>query len=76
MMAPHALRGAITSPQDAAKGNAKIRELMFFDFLTQGIFMMPKRNLIALSLPLTDKDHDQFVGALEEFVASRRSLLQ
>jgi glutamate-1-semialdehyde 2,1-aminomutase len=76
MLAPHALRGDITSPGDAAKGSAKIRELLFFDLLAQGIFMMPKRDLIALSLPLTDKDFDYFAGAVEEFVSARRSLLR
>jgi len=76
MLAPHAMRGEITSPQDAARGNAKLRELLFFDLVAHGIFMMPKRCLIALSLPLTDKDFDYFVGAVEEFISARRSLLQ
>jgi glutamate-1-semialdehyde 2,1-aminomutase len=76
MMAPHALRGDVTCPQDAAKGNAKLRELLFFDLLAQGIFIMPKRDLIALSLPLTDRDFDTLVAGVEEFVSSRRSLLQ
>ncbi len=76
MMAPHALRGDIACPEDAAKGNAKLRELLFFDLLAQGIFIMPKRDLIALSLPLTDRDFDTLVAGVEEFVASRRSLLQ
>lgn len=76
MMAPHAMRGPITSPQDAARGNAKVRELLFFDLLAQGIFIMPKRDLIALSLPLTDKDFDTLVAGVEEFVSARKSLLQ
>ncbi len=76
MLAPHAMRGPITSPQVAATGNAKLRELLFFDLVAHGIFMMPKRCLIALSLPLTDRDFDTFANAVEEFVHSRRSLLR
>lgn len=76
MMAPHAMRGDVTCPEDAAKGNAKLRELLFFDLLAQGIFIMPKRDLIALSLPLTDRDFDTLVAGVEEFVSTRRSLLQ
>ena len=75
MMAPHAMRGEIRSPQDAARGSAKVRELFFFDMLAQGIFIMPKRDLIALCLPLTDRDFDTLVAAVEEFVSARKSLL-
>ena len=70
------MRGPITSPQDAARGNAKVRELLFFDLVAHGIFIMPKRDLIALSLPLTDKDFDLLVAGVEEFVSARKSLLQ
>ena len=76
MMAPHAQRGAIRSPDDAAKGDAKVRELLFFDLLAQGIFIMPKRDLIALSLPLTDQDFETLVAGVEEFISARKSLLQ
>ena len=76
MIAPHTMRGDIKSPADGAKANAKLRELLFFDLLAHGIFMMPKRCLIALSLPLTDKDFDTFAGAVEEVISARRSLLQ
>jgi hypothetical protein len=68
--------GGSPSPGDAAKGNAKVRELLFFDLLAHGIFMMPKRGLIALSLPLTDRDFDTLVSGVEEFIAARKSLLQ
>ena len=76
MMAPHAMRGPIASPEDAARGNAKVRELLFYDLLAHGIFIMPKRDLIALSLPLTDRDFDTLVAGVEEFISARKSLLQ
>jgi glutamate-1-semialdehyde 2,1-aminomutase len=76
MMSVHMQRGAITSPADAARGDAKLRELFFFDMLAQGMFMMPKRILIALSLPLIEADFDALAAGVEEFVASRRSLFE
>ena len=75
MLAFHARRGDIKSPADAAEGSAKIRELLFYDLLAHGIYMMPKRCFMALSLPLTDADFGKLEAALEEFVAARRSLL-
>jgi glutamate-1-semialdehyde 2,1-aminomutase len=74
MLSVHMQRGEIRNPQDAAKGNAKLRELFFFDLLEQGVHVMPKRGLMALSLPLTDADFDTLVAAVEEFVQARRSL--
>jgi glutamate-1-semialdehyde 2,1-aminomutase len=70
----HMQRGEIRSPQDAAKGNVKLRELFFFDLFEQGVHVMPKRGLVALSVPLTDADFDKLVAAVEEFVSARRSL--
>ena len=75
MLAFHARRGEIRSPADAAKGDAKIRALLFYDLLAQGIYMMPKRCFMALSLPLTEADFDALEAALQEFTTSRRSLL-
>ena len=52
MMAVHMQRGEVRSPGDAAKGNAKLRELFFFDLFAQGIYVMPRRALMALALPI------------------------
>ena len=60
---------------DAAKGNAKVRELLFYDLLAAGIYSMPKRGFMALSLPLTGADFDALEAALDEFVSARASLL-
>jgi glutamate-1-semialdehyde 2,1-aminomutase len=75
MMAVHMQRGEVRSPGDAAKGNAKLRELFFFDLFAQGIYVMPKRAMMALALPHTDADFDTLAGGVEEFIAARRSLL-
>ena len=75
MLAFHARRGAIRSPEDAAQGNAKVRELLFYDLLAQGVYTMPRRGFMALSLPLGEAEFDQLAGAVEEFVSARASLL-
>ena len=75
MLAFHARRGAIRSPADMAQGNAKVRELLFYDLLAQGIYTMPRRGFMALSLPLGEAEFDRLAGAVEEFVSARASLL-
>ena len=75
MLSFHARRGQIRSPDDAAKGSAKIKELLFYDLLSQGIYTMPRRGFMSLSLPLEQADFDRLASGVEEFVASRQSLL-
>ncbi len=75
MLAFHARRGAITSPAEAAQGAAGVRELLFYDLLAHGIYTMPRRGFMALSLPLTEGDFGLLAAAVEEFVSARRSLL-
>lgn len=75
MLAFHARRGTIRAPADAASGNARVRELLFYDLLAHGIYTMPRRGFMALSLPLTEADFAALEGAVEEFVGARASLL-
>jgi len=42
--------------------------------LTQGIWMA-RRGMFTLCLPIGDAECDKLAGAVEEFLASRRSLL-
>ncbi|HUB48274.1 MAG TPA: aspartate aminotransferase family protein [Acetobacteraceae bacterium] len=74
MIAVHAMRGPVRSPADAAKGDAKLKELFFFDMLAHGIWLA-RRGMFALSLPIGDVECDKLAGAVEEFLASRQSLL-
>jgi glutamate-1-semialdehyde 2,1-aminomutase len=74
MMAVHMTRDPVRSPADAAKGDAKLKELFFFDMMTQGIWMA-RRGMINLSLPIGDAECDRLAAAVEEFLESRRSLL-
>ncbi len=75
MLAFHARREAIRSPQDAALGNAKVRELLFYDLLARGIYTMPRRGFMALCLPLEEADFAALADAVEEFIEARASLL-
>jgi glutamate-1-semialdehyde 2,1-aminomutase len=75
MMSVHMHRGTIRSPADAAQSIPKLRELFCLDMLAQGIYVTPKRGGVILSLPHSDADGDALVGAVEEFIAARRSLL-
>lgn len=75
MLAVHMMRGAVNSPEDAAKGDAKLKELFFFDMLAHGIWLA-RRGMMTLSLPIGDAECDALVAAVEEFIAVRRSLLR
>ncbi len=75
MLAFHARSGPIRGPADARAGDGRVRELLFYDLLAQGIYTMPRRGFLALSLPLTEADFDALAAALDEFVGARASLL-
>ncbi len=74
MLAVHMRHGAIRSPADAAVGNVKARDLLFFDLQKAGLWIA-RRGMMALCLPLTAADITAMVDAVDEFAASRRHLL-
>lgn len=74
MLAVHTMRGPVRSPADAAKSDQKLKELFFFDMLAQGIWLA-RRGMMTLCLPIGDAECDKFVAAVEEFLSSRKSLL-
>ena len=73
MFAVHFTRDPVRSPADAAKGDAKLKELFFFDMLAQGIWLA-RRGMFTLCLPIGDAECDRLVAAVEVPV-SWRSLL-
>ncbi|MBM3532661.1 MAG: aspartate aminotransferase family protein [Alphaproteobacteria bacterium] len=75
MICVHFVKGVIKSAKDAKKANKDLGELFFLDLLARGIYIA-RRGMMALSLPLTEADGDQLVAAVEEFVSSRKRLLQ
>jgi glutamate-1-semialdehyde 2,1-aminomutase len=74
MFAVHFTRDTVRSPADAAKGDAKLKELFFFDMLAQGIWLA-RRGMFTLCLPIGETECNRLVAAVEEFLSSRRSLL-
>lgn len=75
MLAVHTTRGPINSPEDAAKADPKLKELFFFDMIAHGIWLA-RRGMMTLSLPIADAECEALVAAVEEFLSTRRSLLQ
>ncbi|MEA2791946.1 MAG: glutamate-semialdehyde -aminomutase [Acetobacteraceae bacterium] len=75
MLAVHTTRGPIVSPEDAAKADPKLKELFFFDLLSHGIWLA-RRGMMTVSLPIGDIECDALVAAVQEFLSTRRSLLQ
>ena len=75
MLAVHTTHGALRTPADAAKSDAKLKELFFFDMLAQGIWLA-RRGMMTLCLPIGDAECDRLAHAVEEFLASRRSLFR
>lgn len=61
-------------PADADR-RAKLQTLMHLDLIAAGQFYA-RRGFIALMLPIAESEIDDFAGAVEEFVTSRKSLLQ
>jgi glutamate-1-semialdehyde 2,1-aminomutase len=74
MLAVHMMRGPVGSPEDAAKGVPKLKELFFFDMLAHGIWLA-RRGMMTVSLPIGDAECDVLAAAVEEFLSVQRSLL-
>jgi glutamate-1-semialdehyde 2,1-aminomutase len=74
MLSVHMMHGPIRSPADAARGDAKLKELFFFDMLAHGIWLA-RRGMMALSLPIGDAECDKLADAVGEFLETRASLL-
>jgi glutamate-1-semialdehyde 2,1-aminomutase len=75
MIAVHPTARVIRTPADASRGDQRLKELLFFDLLTQGIWIA-KRGMIVLSLPIGEAECDHLARAVDEFLAVRRSLLE
>ena len=74
MLNIHFTADPIRSPDDVHKTDVRKRDLFHFDMMDQDQFLA-RSGMIALSLPMTGAEIDVFVAAVDEFFASRRSLL-
>jgi len=75
VMNSHFTTTPITRPEDLAGVNVKLRELLFFHLLSQGIYTAP-RGLTVLSLPLSDKAIARLETAVQSFLAAHSDLAE
>jgi glutamate-1-semialdehyde 2,1-aminomutase len=59
----------IRQPADTAQTPAAARALFHLEMLTRG-FYLARRGFIALSLPLTEQDHEALADAFEDFLGA------
>ncbi|WP_432731590.1 aspartate aminotransferase family protein [Variovorax sp. W6] len=74
LMNAHFVGGEVRSTDDLASVDARLRQLLFFHLLSEGIYTSP-RGFVVLSLPLTDADIDRYVAAIGSFIGEYRELL-
>ena len=73
MFSVHMTAAPIRSQEDAERGNAALRDLLYFDLVARGIWFA-KRGMFALSIALDERDGDKLVDAVEEFAQTRAPL--
>lgn len=74
MLNIHFTGDPIRSPIDVHKTDVRKRNLFHFDMMDQQQYLA-RSGMITLSLPMTGAEIDGFVAAVDEFFASRKSLL-
>ena len=74
LLCVHPLAGSITSPDDVAKADIRLRRLLYFHLLEDGIYMA-ERGYIALSLMISDAEEALFEKSLARFIERYRGLL-
>jgi glutamate-1-semialdehyde 2,1-aminomutase len=74
LMSAHATDRLIRTPSDAARGDAAVKALFFFDMLNRGVYLA-RKGFIALSLAIGDAEIDHFVAAVASFLEARKDLV-
>jgi glutamate-1-semialdehyde 2,1-aminomutase len=74
LMTFHPLPGELTTPQQLANADSRLRRLLYLHFLDDGIYVA-ERGSMALSLALGDAEHDALVTSVEKFVTRYRTLI-
>ena len=70
----HPATGAVSTPEQIEDADKRLRQLLFFDLLDQGVYIA-ERGFLALSLMVTDDDCKTLVEAVESHIVKRRELL-
>ena len=74
LMNAHFVQGEVRSTDDLAPVDGRLRQLLFFHLLNEGIYTSP-RGFVVLSLPLADADIDRYVAAIGSFIGEYAALL-
>jgi glutamate-1-semialdehyde 2,1-aminomutase len=69
----HGVPGPVRSNADITAQDQRIKEVMFFDLLEQGIYLA-RRGMAALSFEINDAACDAFAGAFDQFLKRRAAL--
>ena len=70
----HPLAGEITSADDAAKADSRLKRLIYFHLLDDGIYVA-ERGFMALSLILGEGEFDAIEHALARFIEKHRAFI-
>ena len=74
LMTFHPLPGELTTPQQLAEADPRLRRLLYLHLLDEGIYVA-ERGSMALSLALGEAEHEALVTSVERFVTRYRSLI-
>lgn len=74
LMNVHMCAGDIRSIRDLKKEHSALKDLFYFDLISQGIWPA-RRGMLVLSLPMGDEAFNQLVTAVEHFVEHRKDLI-
>ncbi len=70
----HPLSGKIASPEDAARADVRLKRLLFFHLLEDGVYLA-ERGYMALSLLIGDAEEAMLEKSLMRFIERYRALL-
>ena len=70
----HPLSGELTRPEQLAAADQRLRRLIYFHLLDDGIYVA-ERGSMALSLALGEAEHEALAASLERFVQVNRTLV-
>jgi glutamate-1-semialdehyde 2,1-aminomutase len=70
----HPLLGELTTPQQLAAADQRLRRLLYLHLLDDGIYVA-ERGSMALSLALSEAEHDALLASVAGFVARYRALV-
>ena len=74
MLAVHFHDGDINDFDDVLAGRNELRPLLHLDLLSHGVYAA-RRGMFVLSLPMGEPEFDALVNAVDEFLATRGSLI-